>query len=197
MNRSEIWSAIKMELLGLKWVGNTTRQLTHPHSHFKREPQAGRELFGVYLLILHFKSVQFSKSIKSSTFQYFSQFNLSFQKTIYLSQNAQKSPKNLRETAKQCMVNEISKGIWRCLKLDRDIGKKAMLSDVKTAFTCTPAFMTWTHPQLKFPYNKYLVDKFWTKIYCQIYFRGITLTSKHSKTSFTPIKLSSQGYFIS
>ena len=28
MNRSEIWSNIKKELLGLKWVWNTTRQLT-------------------------------------------------------------------------------------------------------------------------------------------------------------------------
>ena len=33
----------------------------------KREPQAGRGLFRVRLLILHFK-FQFSKSIKSSTF---------------------------------------------------------------------------------------------------------------------------------
>ena len=27
MNRSEIWSDIKRELLSLKWVGNTNRQL--------------------------------------------------------------------------------------------------------------------------------------------------------------------------
>ena len=27
---SEIWSDIKRELLGLKWAGNTTRQLTPP-----------------------------------------------------------------------------------------------------------------------------------------------------------------------
>ena len=30
LNRSEIWSNIKGDLLGLKWVGNTTRQLTTP-----------------------------------------------------------------------------------------------------------------------------------------------------------------------
>ena len=41
----------------------------------KREPQVGRRLFGVYLLILHFK-FQFSKSIKSSTFHIF--FNLTY-----------------------------------------------------------------------------------------------------------------------
>ena len=31
--------------------------------------------------------------------------------------------------------------IWRRLKRDRDIGRKAVLSDVKTTFTCTPALM--------------------------------------------------------
>ena len=30
LKRSEIWSNIKVDLLGLKWVGNTTRQLTTP-----------------------------------------------------------------------------------------------------------------------------------------------------------------------
>ena len=38
-----------------------------PH---KREPQVGTGLFGVHLLIIHFK-FQFSKSIKSSTFHIF------------------------------------------------------------------------------------------------------------------------------
>ena len=36
----------------------------------KREPQVGRGLFGIRPLILHFK-LQFSKSIKSSTFLIF------------------------------------------------------------------------------------------------------------------------------
>ena len=35
--------------------------------HPKREPQAGSGLFGIRLLILHFK-FQFTKSIQSSTF---------------------------------------------------------------------------------------------------------------------------------
>ena len=30
MKKSQIWSNIKGELLGLKWFGNTARQLTHP-----------------------------------------------------------------------------------------------------------------------------------------------------------------------
>ena len=38
--------------------------------HPKREPQVGSGLFGVRLLILHFK-FQFSKPIKSSTFYSF------------------------------------------------------------------------------------------------------------------------------
>ena len=37
----------------------------------------------------------------------------------------------------------MSIGIWRRLKRDRDIGRKAVLSDVKTAFTFTPA-LNWS-----------------------------------------------------
>ena len=39
---------------------------------------------------------------------------------------------------RKTLVNEISRGIWRCLKHERDIGRKAMLNDAKTAFTFTP-----------------------------------------------------------
>ena len=67
--------------------------------HPKREPQVGRGLFGICLLILHVK-FQFTKSIKSSTFHIF--FNLTYLlRKIALSQNAQKSPKNVHKTAKQ------------------------------------------------------------------------------------------------
>ena len=31
--------------------------------------------------------------------------------------------------------------------------------------------------KLKFSYDKYSVDKVWTKIYCNLYLRGITLAS--------------------
>ena len=78
----------------------------------EKEPRVRRGLFGVRLLILHFK-FQFSKSI---------------------SQNAQKSPNTLQKTAKHCMVNVLNGGIWHCLKRERDIGTKATLSDVQTAF---------------------------------------------------------------
>ena len=47
----------------------------------KTEPQVGRGLFGVHLLILHFK-FQFSKSIKSSTFHIFLNLTYPFRKKI-------------------------------------------------------------------------------------------------------------------
>ena len=50
--------------LGLKWVGNTTRQLT------PKKRASGKGLFGVHLLIFHFK-FQFFKSNTSSTFHIF------------------------------------------------------------------------------------------------------------------------------
>ena len=43
--------------------------------HPKREPQVGSGLFGIRLVILHFK-FQFTKSIKSSTFHI--SFNLNY-----------------------------------------------------------------------------------------------------------------------
>ena len=42
---------LKRKLLGFKWVGNTTRQLIS-----QREPQVGRGLFEVPLLIFHVTS---------------------------------------------------------------------------------------------------------------------------------------------
>ena len=87
-------------------------------------------LFGVHLLILHFK-FQFSKSIKSSAFYIFLNLTYPLRENIF-SQNAQMSPRNLQN--RQTKVNEISRGIWRCLKRDRDIGRKAVLSDVNNSF---------------------------------------------------------------
>ena len=57
----------------------------------QKEPQVGRGLFGIRLLILHFK-FQFSKSIKSSTFHislnltYPLRKNISFQKCPKITQ---------------------------------------------------------------------------------------------------------------
>ena len=39
------------------------------------------------------------------------------------------------------VVNEIGRGTKRCMKCDQDIGRKAVLSGVKTAFTFFPALM--------------------------------------------------------
>ena len=46
--------------------------------------------------------------------------------------------------------------------------------------------------KLQFPYDKYSVDKVWTKIYCHFFFRGITCTLRwlpivffdHAQTAF-------------
>ena len=67
-------------------------------------------LFGVHLLILQIK-FQFSKSIKSSTFHIFLNLTYPFRKNISV---FPKIPKKSR-------TNES----------DRDVGRKAMLSDVK------------------------------------------------------------------
>ena len=100
------------------------------------QPQVGRGLFGIRVLILRFK-FQFSKSVKSSTFHIFLNLTYPLRKNLSF-------PKHLKITQKftqncQIVDNVISIGIWRRLKRDRDIGRKAVLSDVKTAFTFTPA----------------------------------------------------------
>ena len=43
---------------------------------------------------------------------------------------------HLKKFTQNCktLANVLNGGIWRCLKRERDIGTKAMLSDVKTAF---------------------------------------------------------------
>ena len=98
MNRSEIGSNIKRELIELKWVENTTRQLTPQ----KRAPGWQGTVW----------CPSTNSSLQISIFQirqifnipYFPQLNLSFQKKISLSQNAQTSPKNLCKTAKQWLM---------------------------------------------------------------------------------------------
>ena len=85
------------------------------------EPQVGRGLFSIRLLILHIK-FQFSKSIKSSTFH-----TILWEKYLF-PKMAKNHPKIY--TNRQPVVNELSREIWRCLKRDRDIGRKAALSEV-------------------------------------------------------------------
>ena len=105
----------------------------------QKESQVGRGLFGIRVLILHFK-FQFSKSVKSSTFHIFLNLTYPLRKNLSF-------PKHLKITQKftqncQTVDNVLSIGIWRRLKRDRDIGRKAVLSDVKTDFTFTPALIT-------------------------------------------------------
>ena len=104
----------------------------------EKEPQG---LFGVRLLILHFK-FQFSKSMKSSTFHIFLNLTYPFRKNISFT----KCPKFIQKFTQNCkaLVNVLSGGIWRWLKRERDIGIKATLSDVKTAFRWNPALKRTT-----------------------------------------------------
>ena len=77
--------------------------------HPKWEPQAGKGLFGISLLIPHF-NFQFSKSIKSSTFHIFLNLTYPLRKKIYLSQNAEKITQKFtqnRQTAVMLISIEI------------------------------------------------------------------------------------------
>ena len=121
-NRSEIWSIIKRELLGIIRIeiGLKHYQTVGP---LQKESQVGRGLFGIRVLILHFK-FQFSKSVKSSTFHIFLNLTYPLRKNLSF-------PKHLKITQKftqncQIVDNVISIGIWRRLKRDRDIGRKAV-----------------------------------------------------------------------
>ena len=122
--------------------------------HPKWEPQVGSGLFGIRLLILHFK-FQFSKYIKSSTFHIFPNLTYPLRKII----SFPKFPKIIQKFTQngQTVVNEITIEISRCLKHDRDVGRKAVISDVKTAFTCTPAiiFSLWFTIPLPPPMNRH------------------------------------------
>ena len=99
--------------------------------HYQTVDHPKRELFGIRLLIPHFK-FQFSKSVKSSTFYSFFNFtyslrteNISFQKCPKITQKFTQN--------RLTVVNEMSIDISRCLKRDRDIGRKAVLSGLHTA----------------------------------------------------------------
>ena len=76
--------------------------------HPKREPQVGSGLFGIRLLILHFK-FQFTKSIKSST------FHISLNLTYPLRKNIsfQKCPKSTQKFTQNrlTVVNVMSREI--------------------------------------------------------------------------------------
>ena len=58
----------------------------------KGEPQNGRGLFAVYLLILYFK-FQFSKSIKSSTFHIFLNLSIFFENKYVFPKMPKNHPK--------------------------------------------------------------------------------------------------------
>ena len=106
----------------------------------QKEPQVGRGLFGIRPLILHFK-FQFSKPMKSSTVSYFPRFNLSFEKKYHFPKMPKNHPNVYTKLPNITVVNEIGRETKSCMKCDQDIGRKAVLSGVKTAFTFIPALM--------------------------------------------------------
>ena len=79
--------------------------------HPKREPQVGSGLFGICLLILHFK-FQFCKSIKSSTIHIF--LNLTYPlRKISLSKNAQKFTQNRLTVVNKMSIRDLALfGTW-------------------------------------------------------------------------------------
>ena len=78
----------------------------------EKEPRVRRGLFGVRLLILHFK-FQFFKSIKSSNFLIFLNLTYSSRKNISFT----KYPKILQKFTqnRKTLVNVPSGGVWHCL----------------------------------------------------------------------------------
>ena len=94
-----------------------------------KEPQVCRGLFGVRLLILHFK-FQFSKSIKSSTFHIFLNLTYPLRENISIPKYPKITQKFTQN--RKTFLNVPSGGVSRCLKRERDIGTNATLSDVKT-----------------------------------------------------------------
>ena len=125
-------------------VGDTTRKLI---------PQ--KKAIDAHLLILHLK-FQFSKSIKSTTLHIFLNLTIvsrgdsstNYDLTYHFRKNIffPKCPKITQKFTqnRQTVVNAISIEIQRCLKRDRDIGRKAVMSDIKSAFTFTPALRPYS-----------------------------------------------------
>ena len=83
----------------MRWKHNHT--VDPPPPPKKIEPQVGRGLFGVHLLILHFK-FQFSESIKSLTFHIFLNLTSPLRKSISFPkcpENTQKFTKSRQRVA--------------------------------------------------------------------------------------------------
>ena len=84
---------------------------------------------------------------------YFPEFTLSFVKKSPFPKLPKNHPKITQNH--KTLVNEISREIWRPLKPERGIGRKATLSDVKTAFTFTAALRELMRYRLKLRENEW------------------------------------------
>ena len=129
---------MKRELLGLKWVGNTTRQLT---SQERAPGWQGTVWCPTTNSSLQIPIFQIHKIFNIS---YFPQFNLSFQKKYLFPRMPKNHPKIYTKPPNSSLQNQQMVSVWRCLKR-----RKALLRDVKTAFTCSPA-LTQKEPNIMY-----------------------------------------------
>ena len=110
------WIGVKFEVIFKKKIVSIKMGWKHyqtvpppPPQKKKREPQVGRGLFGVHLLILHFK-FKFFKFIKTSTSHIFLNLTYPLRKNISFLVICPKITQKLHKTAKQ-WLNEISREI--------------------------------------------------------------------------------------
>ena len=108
----------------------------------KREPQAGRGLLGVHSLLPPPQALRFQSQAGELEARETGNEHAKDHRKEKGERKGESSflspPLPLLRTHHFRSERETS-GNERCLKHVRDIGRKAVLSDVKTAFTCTPA----------------------------------------------------------
>ena len=98
----------------------------------ERAPKVGEQLFGVRLTTFNIKQHQIFK------ISYFHKFHLSFEEN-YISPNIPKNKKKFYKSQKHtCMICDMSKGIFDCLKRERDVCVKTIIPSQNTALGCTP-----------------------------------------------------------
>ena len=103
MNRGEIWSNIKRELLGFKRTGNTARVVDPPPPPAPKLKES-LWLVGDCLVSLEISIFQIHHIFNIS---YFPQFNLSFEKKYLFLKMPKNHPKKFTQN-RQTMINEMS-----------------------------------------------------------------------------------------
>ena len=137
-----IWSEIEVILKGNCKDRNRLETLPDRWPHRNRAPGwKGTAQYSSTNSSLQISIFQIHQIFNIS---YFPQLNLSLIPLPKCPKITQKFPQN-----SQTVVNEISREIQRCLKLDRDIGRKAVLSYVKNSLHVYPCLNVIS----EFPYK--------------------------------------------